>query len=137
MSFLLRHNNIAYKNSINIKGLVFKNFLPIENTTVFDDCKQYIQRMINNNEIKDITSERAEKNGTLTLYNNNNMLTYKLYTNSIGYVRLIERGFKRDIYKILNMQLHVENNCFSERIFKVNSIDKQLLMIVKNIIFNK
>ncbi len=134
--FLKREGNVAYKISKHNQNLILRNFLPIENETLFTDYASYLNKMFENNEIEDVTSQRAEKNGTIILELQNGR-RYGIYSNKTGYVRLIERGFKKDVYTILNMQIHVENNCFSERIYEVKSIDKQLSIVVKHIIFNK
>lgn len=130
MKIISRKNNRAYKNSIHNKDLLLTNFLPIYDISLFDECKQYIENL----KVKDITSKIAESNGTLTLLNEKNGFIYSLYTNYVGYVRI--KNIYRKQYQILNTSLSDEDENIIEVIDHIDSIDTQLHLIIKHIIFN-
>lgn len=131
MSLISRQNKKAYKNSNHNKDLILTNFLPIKNISLFDECKQYIENL----KVKDITSSIAERNGTLTILHEPTESIYSLYTNNVGYVRFMKNC---DRYQILNFDIkhNKENSYFFEEIQQIDSIDEQLYLIVKHIIYS-
>lgn len=134
---LKREGNTAWKVSKNDKNLIFRNFLPIKNQNIFDEMNSYLQNLINENKLRDISSLRQEKNGTIILENNNGN-KYGIYNGKNGYVRFIKPDFKKEIFEILNKDIkyNEESSGFYEAIEPLETLENQLHIVVKHIIYN-
>lgn len=134
---LKREGNTAWKVSKNNKSLIFRNFLPIESKSLFDEMIAYLDNLINNNSLVDITSLRQEKNGTLILQNIDRN-KYGIYNGDKGYIRFIKSDHERLYYEILNKEIKhdKDNSSFYESIEPVKYLDQQLYSVVKHIIYS-
>jgi hypothetical protein len=133
MSFLNRKDNKAFKKSINNPDLIFSNFLPIVNVSTYEEAFKYIQNLVDSGNIRDVSTLRQEKNGTLNLEINRdyNLL---IYTNEKGYVRTNKDG------KLLNLntEIKVDNDkhFFYEAVEPIKTLEQQLMKVVRFIIYN-
>jgi predicted regulator of amino acid metabolism with ACT domain len=133
--FLERKEKTVYKRSINNKDLIFSNFLPIKNISKFDEMVGYLQTHINNGNARDITTLRQEKNGTLILQIFKPEVYLSLYTNKKGYVRYNTEGINRIVN--YGIKFNEETQLFCEDVEPITSIEEQLHLICRYIIFNK
>lgn len=134
---LKREGSTAWKVSKNNKSLIFRNFLPIESKSLFDEMVTYLDNLINNNSLIDITSLRQEKNGTLILQNTDGN-KYGIYNGEKGYIRFIKQNYEGIYCEILNKEIKhdKDSSSFYESIEPVKYLDQQLYSVVKHIIYS-